>query len=273
MKLGIGLHGDITKNIPAYLAMVKAAGFDSVFDNCNDTCNAQALGTWVNECAKQGLTFENAHCSLATVGCWNFHIWEPGEEGDGVLQVLLHDMENCHICGVPMLVLHVDARSYANNVFEVGRQRFAALVEQAEAYGIRLAIENINCGPYLFRIMEEFPQSHVGFCYDSGHNLCATPETDYSPLFGRLFCCHLHDNHAGGPDETMSIDEHLLPGDGLVDFPKLMGQMRKAGYTGALTLEMSYREHYQKKYSPEQYVAAVYERASWLRDLYKGAQA
>jgi len=270
MKLGIGIHDDEAKNIPEYLSMVKAAGFDSVFDHCDDTCDVHRLAQWCESCAKLGLTFENAHCSLAGVGCWNFHIWEPGEEGDGVLKMLLHDLENCHTCSVPLLVTHVDARSYAHNDFETGRHRFETLLERAEKYGIRIAMENINCGDYLFRTLEAFPQNTVGFCYDSGHNRSATPETDYSPLFPRLFCCHLHDNHGGEPDEMMATDEHLLPFDGIVDFPWLMQQMKAAGYTGPLTVETSYHKPmYQNTLSFEAFLGAVYERLLRLKKLFE----
>ena len=270
MKLGIGIHHKQTENIPAYLTLVKNAGFTSVFDNCSDTSNVRRLAQWCEECARLGLTFENAHCSLSEVGCWNFHIWEPGAEGDEVLQFLLRDLENCHTCSVPMLVLHVDARSYANNDFQTGKNRFETILERADKYGIKIAIENINCSNYLFRTLEAFPQSGVGFCYDSGHNMCATPEADYSSLFPRLFCCHLHDNHGGEPDEMMSTDEHLLPFDGIVDFPKLMKQMKEAGYTGALTVETNYEKpRYQDVLSFEEFLHEVYLRLRRLEQLFQ----
>ena len=119
-------------------------------------------------------------------------------------------------------------------------------------------------------VREKFPAvtvltgENIGFCYDSGHHLCATPEADFEALYPRMLCCHLHDNH-GGKNERMETDEHLLPFEGLVDFSARMKQIKNAGYTGNLTIETGYKERFR---SAAEFMRAAYTSAERLRRLF-----
>ena len=55
---------------------------------------------------------------------------------------------------------------------------------------------------------------------------------------GKIDCIHLHDNHG-------EHDEHLLPGDGTLNWQKAMKGLKSSGYDGPLTLEIVYRKDYE----------------------------
>lgn len=72
----------------------------------------------------------------------------------------------------------------------------------------------------------------LGFCLDTGHALVADgdPCNLADLLAGRIATLHLHDNHGGQ-------DEHLIPGDGIIDRSRLVPWLVARGYRGNLMLE------------------------------------
>lgn len=121
------------------------------------------------------------------------------------------------------------------------------LLPVAEQLGITLAIENIwfptNTPEKLLAIIRHFNSQNLGLCYDAGHaNLMARNRgtEDSSPIkawqrFGEIqydtnilekmlphvTTCHLHDNNG-------IWDEHLLPGRGIIDWPRIIGLLKTA---------------------------------------------
>lgn len=266
MKLGMGVFGCLAENIEHYLDLAAETGFESVFADSCSACDGARMARWRRGCDDRGIELETAHCSLSESGVWNYRLWLEGGAGDEVLDTLKLNADVASEYGVPILVCHVDVRSSERNSFDLGIRRLEDLVEYAGRKHVRIAFENINCSEYLFKIMELFPKDRAGFCYDSGHHLCATPEADYSPLYPRLLCCHLHDNH-GGVDERMQSDEHLLPFEGKVDFPLRMRQFREAGYTGNLTIESGYENRRDRSISEGEFMLRAYRSAARLRKL------
>jgi len=121
------------------------------------------------------------------------------------------------------------------------------LLPVAERLGITLAIENIwfptSTPEKLLGIIRHFNSDSLGLCYDAGHaNLMAKDRgaKDSNPIqawqrFGDipydttilekmlpyLTTCHLHDNNG-------IWDEHLLPGRGNIDWPRLISLLKTA---------------------------------------------
>lgn len=110
-----------------------------------------------------------------------------------------------------------------------------------------ICIENIwfetNTPAQLLDILEQVNDDHVGICYDSGHaNLMArdrgfeeshpkkafkeigpVPYDEHilEKLLPHVVNCHLHDNNG-------QYDQHRLPGDGDIDWVKVMGLLKQA---------------------------------------------
>ena len=123
------------------------------------------------------------------------------------------------------------------------------LLPVAEKAGVNIALENIWSPPctadMLVRIMRHFNSPWLGLCYDSGHAFlfdygrncpaqscvlkswkCPVEEIPWDDRMLEkmqpwIINCHLHDNHGFG-------DEHLLPGQGLIDWKKLLGLLLSA---------------------------------------------
>ncbi len=120
-----------------------------------------------------------------------------------------------------VVVLHsgYDRWKYALNMsmwLENSRRFWGPLVEEAEKVDTYIAVENIfETSPIgLKMLMDAIDSPRFGCCFDIGHwNLFGTVDLNewFSLLGERIFSFHLHDNRG-------SFDDHLVPGDGLIDF-------------------------------------------------------
>lgn len=146
--------------------------------------------------------------------------------------------------GAEYVVLHVDARDFANYPFpEVVRQGLehaeTALEGLADRAGdhAQVIVENTSTPTgtpqELFDLLEGLPR--VGFCYDPGHAALAEaydvpgassdPEEWIELLGDRLCLLHAMDVVW----EEGQVIDHLVPGSGQADLAALMGATRKAG--------------------------------------------
>lgn len=116
------------------------------------------------------------------------------------------------------------------------------LAEYAEHREVRLALENSDDAIWcLDRVLEEVgddPQAtNVGICIDAGHahmshDAGREPVRNYLERYaGQLEHVHLHDNHGGS-------DEHLVPGEGTIDWPRVLRTLEAIGFGGTAVLEI-----------------------------------
>jgi sugar phosphate isomerase/epimerase len=134
------------------------------------------------------------------------------------------------------VVLHLDRGSpdpqIQNRIVEQGFKSLRVLASYALARGVQLALEN-GMGAYnavLARFITEFTDAPFGFCYDSGHENVDRTSFKVLETYGpRLCIVHLHDNSGE--------DSHRLPYEGDTDWPRLMGVLRRLGYSRSLLLE------------------------------------
>jgi len=139
----------------------------------------------------------------------------PGPETGGFpKQERFHRMEN--------------AAGVLNEVSQACRERGAALV-----------LENML--PHLFSgrvrdllwVLGALETTEVGICLDTGHaHLSGDLRTVAHKLSGHLWMMHATDNHG-------QEDEHLPPGDGQIDWQRLLRQMLSIGFRGAIVLEVA----------------------------------
>jgi len=121
-----------------------------------------------------------------------------------------------------------------NQMVEQGRRSVGVLAEYAGSRGVKLALENGQRRAYdevLANLMAEFRESHVGFCYDSGHeNVQGTCFRMLEQFGDRLFTVHLHDNTGS--------DTHTLPYEGTIDWDRFRRVLHGLRYCGNLLLEV-----------------------------------
>ncbi len=208
-------------------------------------------------------------------------MWMPGKDGEDAVNELLSILELCAKYEVPSMVAHTFIGFDSNNIpTEIGIERYGRLVKRASELGVKLALENTEGEEYLFALMDAFKgEKSVGFCWDTGHELCYNKGKDLMAMYGdRLFVTHLNDN-LGVRDYKGRItyidDLHLLPFDGISDWNSIAEKLAKHGFEGPLTFELNTLSkpgrHENDKYSAmpiECYIAEAYCRACRVASLF-----
>lgn len=225
MKIGINLFD--TKCVPLreQLNNLTENGFESVFFG-SDAPDAAEIARELKRC--------NLHCDSlhAPFGHINA-MWLEGENGERMLRELTDGVETCARIEAPVLVVHLSSGEQAPCVNDLGFSRFDRLMEFAAKNGVTVAYENQRKLGNLACALERYPDA--GFCWDVGHEACFMRGIQTMPLFGkRIVALHTHDNHA-----VFNGDEHLLPGDGAIDFERVARQLADSPFAGTLMLEVS----------------------------------
>jgi sugar phosphate isomerase/epimerase len=113
----------------------------------------------------------------------------------------------------------------------------AVLQEQCAPMGVRLAVESplphlIGGDPREFAAILERLDPAIGVCLDTGHTWLGNHWGQFVTVAGaRLIHVHIHDNHG-------YADDHLPPGDGIVDWNVIRQSLADVGYDGWAMLEL-----------------------------------
>ena len=179
--------------------------------------------------------------------------------GDGYVKQFDQACRECGERKVSNLVLHLTRKTITSEPNEHGIANFAKMLESAEKYGVIIAIENTRFLRYNDFILQNFRTPYIGFCFDSGHANCYTPDEQPLCKYGEmLVTTHIHDN-LGATGAEMP-DQHHLMGEGIVDFDKIFAQLKKFG-AKHINLESYCNEssRYYGKLSCQEYLQLSYE--------------
>lgn len=200
--------------------------------------------------------------------------WE-GDDALGQLSVqeLKECLRACADAQVPLMIVHAYKGFENHDPTQPGIDRFAQVVREAEKLGVKIAFENTEGEEYLAALMAAFQGDPcVGFCWDTGHELCYNGGKDMMALYGdRILGTHINDN-LGVRDFDGAItwhdDLHLLPFDGINDWESVARRLAQWGMTEELTFELNIKSkpgHYENdKYGKmplEEYLTEAYIRA------------
>ncbi len=200
-------------------------------------------------------------------------MWLAQEQAQDSIDELLACLTDCKKYGVPIMVVYAIIGMDKHEPNAYGVENFRIVVEAAEKAGVTVAFENTEGLEYLKMLMQAFADSdHVGFCWDTGHEMCYNFSRDLLADYGdKLVCTHLNDN-LGIRDFDGKItwidDLHLLPFDGVADWEGIAQRLNCCGYDGVLTFELNRQSrpsrHENDKYerlSFEEYLSEAYARA------------
>lgn len=273
-KLCMGLIPNISISQTEQIKLFKKAGFEGYFiDDCR---LKEPVAQLAKAGREEGLFLQSYHAPFNK----SDDMWTEGEIGEIAKNELISCVEICARFEIPIMVTHAFI-GYDNDFVNesLGVERYGAVAERASELGVKLALENTEGQEYLKILMDSFKsEKSVGFCWDTGHELCYNYSEDMTALYGnRLICTHINDNLGISNFDgirTWTDDLHLLPFDGITDWDSVAKRLACCGYSDFLTLELSLiskpGRHDNDKYSAmpfEQYVSEAYARACKITTL------
>ena len=279
-KLVINIFEKFGDDEESRLGIVRDAGFNGFFSAWGGQSGRSDTSKLAELADKMGLDYQSVHAPFNHVGA----LWGDDEDAaSAALSELLACLEDCRRAGVGLMVCHAFIGFKNHTPTEIGLRRFATLADAAEKAGVRLALENTEGIEYLEALMDFFADNpNVGFCWDSGHEMCYNHSRDMLAAFGdRLFGTHLNDN-LGIRDLNSEItwldDLHLLPFDGIADWQYNCDRLRACNFDGPLTFELNIGSkpgrHENDAYGEmplRDYFAEALSRAKRFADLFRDA--
>jgi sugar phosphate isomerase/epimerase len=253
LRFGVSTHLYHDQRLDrTHLVDIAAHGFDCVelfatrthFDY-HDGAAVRQLAEWLEDTR---LTLDSIHapiCASLVNGQWgetfsNAASDEPhrrkalveAEAALAVVQTIPFRHLGVHL-GVPDSLPTV-----GDNSREAARRSVEQLHAMTERAGVRLALEVIpnalSSAEALVAFLEnDLEGANIGICMDVGHAFMMGDVSDaIETCAEHLMATHLHDNRR-------KSDDHLVPGEGLIDWPSTLMALQKIGYDGAWMFEVA----------------------------------
>ena len=252
-------------NYPADVALERLArvGFttlDLAFDYCTGAEHPFMNDGWMEwattlrqKADAMGVRYTHAHaasCSHSSL--------------DGVLRTF----KACEILGIPYLVVHpVYKRGETmitndEDFISINAEGYERMLDEAARHGVTVLTENLLWGSsiktdVIAELVHRVNHPNFGWCFDTGHVHCSGAKvSDVRSASVVPLSLHIQDNHGAG-----SGDQHLIPGDGTIDWKEFLDILKEIDYQGDLVLEA----HHQSLDAPdekrEEILATLLERA------------
>ena len=236
-KLCLNCSKSFPLSVPEQLRLYKRIGFDGVFFPWSKD---DPIDEWKAVADEVGLTVQSIHAPFNKIDA----LWRDDEERAKLaLDELLACIHTCQELGVPIMVSHAFIGFRDHTPTEIGLKRFEIMVNEATKCGVKIAFENTEGEEYLAALMEHFKgNGTVGFCWDTGHEMCYNHSQDMLSLYGdRLIATHINDN-LGIRDFDGEIiytdDLHLLPFDGIGDWDGVAARLDRENFSDFMTFEL-----------------------------------
>ena len=241
VKFGFSLQENYSLPMPQVIDLLAGAGFSAVSPGWQRDVD---LTETIQQARARNLIIQSLHGPLRGMpAMWN----RDPETARPILQDLLQSATDCAEFDIPILVIHPwNGVDYTFCPEALCFDHFDQLVKHAQALGISIAFENLEGPEFLAALMARYAGCKaVGFCWDSGHELCYTRGWDLLHCYGdRLIMTHLNDN-LGITDPAGRLqgtdDLHLLPGDGIIDWDNTVCRLKSADRQEILNLELKIR--------------------------------
>ncbi len=226
-------------------------GFDGI-DVAFDYCVANAVNGFMSEhyldWAKK---FRKKADALGVILSHSHAPFDASARGDLVKRT----MECASILGTKYTVVHPLWRKSDNSFYEdfdefvdVNAKAIQPILETAEKYGVTVLSENLLWGASIHSkaisdLVDAVKSPYFGWCYDTGHAKShGLSPTDLIGLNSVPLSLHIHDNLG------IKRDEHLIPGDGNIDWKVFLDVLKTIGYQGEFVLEA----HHQTIDAPDE---------------------
>jgi len=234
------------------IPLIAEAGFDKVFISLQNVHIDDNYHKYMKLIKSNNLGVSFVHLGYRVDAGINT-LWEEGKDGDTLIDNYINDISIIAKDGINLVCMHLTKSSKTSDMNEVGLNRIRKLVKHAEKIGVTIALENTRWPGYIEFVMDNIDSPNLAICYDSGHCHCFFDDKfDFVRFKDKIKCLHLHDNHG-------EKDEHLIPGDGSIDWDELMNNLSIANYNGDITSEAVYSKQYLS-ITPLDFYREVYKR-------------
>ena len=249
------------------LARIGYAALDIAFDYCelgDSGFMSDGYEDWAlrlrDHAEKRNVRFTHSHGSF-----------DADARGD----IVTRNLRCAQVLGIPYMVIHPVFRSPEGRIYEdaeeyldINQYHFSSLLDEAEKYNVTLLCENLLWGASIPPSVQSELVSRVnspffGWCFDTGHaNRCGQPQTSLIGLAHPPLSLHVQDNHG-------QHDEHLLPGDGNIDWKVFLDSLHAVGYTGDLVLEAHHQAIDAPDHAQDAILSDLLNRAQKMRFYYQ----
>ena len=219
-KYGISTTVDYSVEIIGQIEIISKCGFDFIslgarIGHCH-FLHDNMFAKMLEIAAKNGLKINSIHFPFGA----EYDIASRDEnKRRSAIDFLKEFCERSLKFGISIIILH--PHHYFDDSKESCLERSILSLEEIlkfKSADLHIAIENLpgKESSWIFgQLMDKFDPQSFGFCYDSSHeNISGPPWHLLGKYLSRLTTCHLSDNHG-------LSDEHLLPGDGNIDWRQL----------------------------------------------------
>ena len=264
-KLALGTNDMLGISVSEQISLFKECGFDGFFVNWKEDMNIKEIKEYADSL---GMIFQSIHAPSRK----SPDLWENSDKTAEAIDELLKCVRDCGENNVPIMVCHAIIGYDKVTPDEYGVENWRIVVDKARKLGVKVAIENLEGEPYTKALLEAFDDyENVGFCWDTGHEMCYNHK-DMMALYGdKILCTHLNDNLGASDFEgkmQFKDDMHLPPFDGIADWENIVHRLNKYGYDDILTFEIKkcnqkggHEKDAYERMSPEEFVCEVHKRA------------
>lgn len=275
VDLGFSLQPQYGCPLTQVIALLCDAGFSAVSPVWSPDLPLDSLAATV---AKHNMTIQSLHSPHGGIA----YLWDSKEPLSAKAERnILSCLDACAQFQIPIAVLHCwQGFLYTFQEESLDFSVFDRIVDYAGERNVSIAFENLEGEEYLNALMTRYrDRSHIGFCWDTGHDHCYPHKTDFLEAFGqRLIMTHINDNLGlrdpnGNP--TGYDDLHFLPYDGNIHWESTLGRLKNFPQLSILNFEFKKRSHsaapqdlIYDSYSPEAFFRLAGQRARQIADLY-----
>lgn len=190
---------------------------------------------------KHGLSVSQAHAP------WRWPKDNDPEECIRWLAAMKKAISGAHTLECPRFVVHplmpyMDTAEGKDEVWAMNEVFIAELADYASRYGITVCVENLPFPLYplttveqVCELVDKLNRENLKVCLDTGHAAIFFGKNVGDAvryIENRLEAIHVHDNMG-------KEDEHLIPGDGIIDWDGFCAALKEMGFGGVISLETS----------------------------------
>ena len=231
---------------------------------------------------------ENKNCGFGSDDwqAWSIALRELGEKngvkythshawGDAASRHYLtyRCFDVCKVLGIKYCVVHpiykhADGSHIKDDeeFIKINVEATKPLLEYAERQGVTILSENLLWGSSIkataiSALVREINSENFGWCYDTGHaNAHALSCRELLKCEVAPISLHIQDNNGH------YRDDHLIPGDGSIDWKEFLEVLHTIGYKGEFVLEAHHQSLEAEDKDRDAILTNLYTRAVKMRD-------